>query len=87
MGSIATTTIPTSTSAIVLRQFNEPVKLETVSLSSLRADEALVEVHATGICHSDLHGFDGTFPVLLPHVLGHEGIFHIFYPPQGWDTD
>ncbi|KAJ9606268.1 hypothetical protein H2200_009229 [Cladophialophora chaetospira] len=68
-----TTTTPSSTSAIVVRQYGEPPKLETLSLGPLRADEALVEIHATGICHSDLHCLDGVMPKALPNVLGHEG--------------
>lgn len=32
-----------------------------------------VKIHATGVCHSDLHAMDGTVPQMLPAVLGHEG--------------
>jgi Zn-dependent alcohol dehydrogenase len=62
-----------NTSAIVLRKPGEPAKLEQVKLGPLRADEALIEIHATGVCHSDLVCLDGTFPVAPPIVLGHEG--------------
>jgi S-(hydroxymethyl)glutathione dehydrogenase/alcohol dehydrogenase len=34
--------------------------------------EIIVGVHACGVCHSDLSGIDGTFPVPTPIVLGHE---------------
>lgn len=66
-------TVP-STSAIVFRKVGQPMKLESISLQPLLPNEALIEVHATGICHSDLHIIDGTVPAPLPFVLGHEGI-------------
>jgi Zn-dependent alcohol dehydrogenase len=35
--------------------------------------EALVRLHASGVCHSDLNAIDGTAPTTCPAVLGHEG--------------
>ena len=35
--------------------------------------EALVRLHASGVCHSDLNAIDGTSPTRCPAVLGHEG--------------
>jgi Zn-dependent alcohol dehydrogenase len=35
--------------------------------------EALVRLHASGVCHSDLNAIDGTAPTRCPAVLGHEG--------------
>jgi alcohol dehydrogenase len=35
--------------------------------------EALVRLHAAGVCHSDLNAVDGTAPTRCPAVLGHEG--------------
>ena len=35
--------------------------------------EALVRLHAAGVCHSDLNAIDGTAPTRCPAVLGHEG--------------
>jgi alcohol dehydrogenase len=35
--------------------------------------EALVRLHAAGVCHSDLNAVDGTVPTRCPAVLGHEG--------------
>lgn len=47
--------------------------LETLELESPRADEVLVRVVATGICHTDIHCHAGTgMPVPQPIVLGHE---------------
>ncbi|KAK2016756.1 zinc-binding dehydrogenase [Colletotrichum eremochloae] len=52
--------------------------IEPVTLRELRADEVLVEIVASGICHTDLHCGDtaedkGVPGVYYPRVLGHEG--------------
>lgn len=52
--------------------------LEQVTLRDLRPDEVLVEMVASGICHTDLHcgntGAEKEVPgVYYPRVLGHEG--------------
>jgi len=47
-----------------------PFTLEEVELDEPRADEVLVKVHATGLCHTDLT-FKAQVPI--PAVLGHEG--------------
>src|SRR5205807_1564873 len=50
-----------------------PFELREVELGELRPDEVLVEVAASGICHTDLICRDQWIPVPLPAVLGHEG--------------
>lgn len=35
--------------------------------------QVTVRIHATGVCHSDLSAMNGTLPVAVPAVLGHEG--------------
>ncbi|KID95350.1 alcohol dehydrogenase, partial [Metarhizium majus ARSEF 297] len=62
-----------TTTALVLGEINAPFSFETVRLDALRPDEALVEIHASGICHTDLSCADGTLPAFAPAVLGHEG--------------
>jgi aryl-alcohol dehydrogenase len=47
--------------------------LREVELGELRPDEVLVEIAASGICHTDLLIREGTFPTPMPVVLGHEG--------------
>lgn len=47
--------------------------LRPVVLDAPRADEVLVRVVATGICHTDLVVRDGKLPTPFPVVLGHEG--------------
>ena len=50
-----------------------PFALAEVELGDLRDDEILVDVAASGICHTDLICRDQWLPVPLPAVLGHEG--------------
>lgn len=47
--------------------------IETLSIDDPRPDEVLVELVATGICHTDIVMRDGLLPVPTPVVLGHEG--------------
>lgn len=51
---------------------SRPLHLEDVELEEPGWGEALVEVHAAGLCHSDLSVIDGTRPRVMPMVLGHE---------------
>jgi aryl-alcohol dehydrogenase len=59
--------------AAVTEAKGAPFRLEDVELEGLRPDEVLVEVAASGICHTDLICRDQWYPVPLPAVLGHEG--------------
>ena len=61
------------TEVLVLPALKALLRLQTVHLSPLRPDEVLVEIHATGICHTDLSCMDGMLPISTPAVLGHEG--------------
>lgn len=61
------------TTALVANKVNEPLKLETIAVDQLQPDEALVEIHATGVCHTDVSCIDGTLPAQFPAVFGHEG--------------
>ena len=50
------------------------LKLETVQLEGPKAGEVLVEIKATGICHTDAFTLSGDDPEgLFPAILGHEG--------------
>jgi Zn-dependent alcohol dehydrogenase len=44
-----------------------------LELASPREGEALVQMRASGVCHSDLNAIDGTAETPCPAVLGHEG--------------
>lgn len=50
-----------------------PFQIETLDLTDPRPDELLVEVAASGLCATDLHGRDGYYPMPYPAVFGHEG--------------
>ena len=62
------------TRAAVAREAGKPLSLETIDLDGPREGEVLVEVKATGICHTDEFTLSGGDPEgLFPSVLGHEG--------------
>ena len=60
--------------AAVAHQARAPLVIETVQLEGPRAGEVLVEIKATGICHTDEFTRSGADPEgLFPAILGHEG--------------
>lgn len=59
--------------AVVCREVNKPVSVEDVQLEKPRRGEVMVRLVASGVCHSDLSITNGTLPVALPMVIGHEG--------------
>jgi len=60
--------------AAVAYQAGKPLVIETVQLEGPRAGEVLVEVKATGVCHTDEFTRSGADPEgLFPAILGHEG--------------
>jgi S-(hydroxymethyl)glutathione dehydrogenase / alcohol dehydrogenase len=62
------------TRAAVARAAGQPLSLETVELEGPKFGEVLVEVKATGICHTDEYTLSGADPEgLFPAILGHEG--------------
>jgi S-(hydroxymethyl)glutathione dehydrogenase/alcohol dehydrogenase len=62
------------TRAAVARAPGARLSLETVDLEGPKAGEVLVEIKATGICHTDEYTLSGADPEgLFPAILGHEG--------------
>ena len=62
------------TRAAVAHKAAEPLKIEAVSLDGPKAGEVMVEIKATGICHTDAFTLSGEDPEgLFPAILGHEG--------------
>src|SRR5271157_5330027 len=60
--------------AAVAWEAGKPLTIETVQLDGPKAGEVLVEVKATGICHTDKYTLSGADPEgLFPAILGHEG--------------
>src|SRR5438132_14194520 len=60
--------------AAVANKAGAALSIETVQLQGPRAGEVLVEIKATGICHTDEFTRSGADPEgLFPAILGHEG--------------
>ena len=60
--------------AAVARSAGQPLTVEMVDLEGPRAGEVLVEIKATGVCHTDAYTLSGVDPEgLFPAILGHEG--------------
>jgi S-(hydroxymethyl)glutathione dehydrogenase / alcohol dehydrogenase len=60
--------------AAVAHKAGAPLTLETVTLDGPREGECLVEIKATGVCHTDAYTLSGKDPEgLFPAILGHEG--------------
>ena len=58
--------------AAVFREVNKPMEIEEISVSKPGPREVLIRTKAAGICHSDLHFWNGSYPGQVPMVLGHE---------------
>jgi len=62
------------TKAAVAWEAGKPLAIETVELDGPKEGEVLVEIKATGICHTDEFTLSGADPEgLFPAILGHEG--------------
>jgi S-(hydroxymethyl)glutathione dehydrogenase/alcohol dehydrogenase len=62
------------TRAAVALEAGKPLSIETVNLDGPRDGEVLVEIKATGVCHTDEFTLSGADPEgLFPAILGHEG--------------
>ena len=60
--------------AAVARAAGEPLEVDTVQLDGPREGEVMVEIKATGVCHTDEYTLSGADPEgLFPAILGHEG--------------
>jgi S-(hydroxymethyl)glutathione dehydrogenase / alcohol dehydrogenase len=58
--------------AAVLIAPGRPLEIETLSIAKPGPHEVLIRTAACGLCHSDLHFMEGTYPHPLPAVPGHE---------------
>ncbi|MBZ5572110.1 MAG: alcohol dehydrogenase catalytic domain-containing protein [Acidobacteriia bacterium] len=61
--------------AAVVERFREPLVMRELPVPTPGPGQALVEIIASGVCHTDLHAADGDWPVKpnLPITPGHEG--------------
>ena len=61
------------TRAAVFHKPHAPLEIEEVELADLKPEDVLIEIAASGVCHSDAHVYDGFRDWPTPMVLGHEG--------------
>ena len=62
------------TRAAVAWEAGKPLTIEEIEIGGPQAGEVLVEVMATGICHTDAYTLDGLDSEgIFPSILGHEG--------------
>src|SRR5579872_6526733 len=60
--------------AAIAVEAGKPLVVDTVQLEGPKAGEVLVEIKATGLCHTDKYTLSGSDPEgLFPAILGHEG--------------
>jgi len=60
--------------AAVARAAGQPLSIETIQLEGPKEGEVLVEIKATGVCHTDKFTLSGADPEgIFPSILGHEG--------------
>jgi S-(hydroxymethyl)glutathione dehydrogenase / alcohol dehydrogenase len=58
--------------AAVLIEAGQPLQIEQINISNPGPHEVLIRTAACGLCHSDLHFIEGTYPHPLPAIPGHE---------------
>ena len=60
--------------AAVAWEAGKPLSIETVQIEGPKGNEVLVEIKATGVCHTDKYTLSGADPEgIFPAILGHEG--------------
>ena len=58
--------------AAILREVGKPLSIEDVQIGKPGPHEVLIRTVAAGVCHSDVHFWEGSYPYPMPAVLGHE---------------
>ena len=71
--------MPNTMKAAVVRKFGAPLTIEEVPVPAPGANQVLVKIEASGVCHTDLHAANGDWPAKpkLPLIPGHEGVGRI----------
>jgi S-(hydroxymethyl)glutathione dehydrogenase / alcohol dehydrogenase len=60
--------------AAIANKAGDPLEVASIDLEGPKAGEVLVEIKATGVCHTDAYTLSGADPEgLFPSILGHEG--------------
>src|SRR6266571_4907952 len=62
------------TKAAIAWKAGQPLTIEEIAIEGPKAGEVLVEIMATGVCHTDAYTLSGADPEgIFPAILGHEG--------------
>ncbi|PJJ96943.1 alcohol dehydrogenase AdhP [Lysobacteraceae bacterium NML03-0222] len=71
--------------AAVVRDFDQPLVIEEVTVPRPGPGQILVKVEACGVCHTDLHAAEGDWPVKPnpPFIPGHEGVGYVVALGEG----
>ena len=72
-----------SARAVVCRELNKPVVVESITVDPPQRGEVMVKLGACGVCHSDLSATNGTIPLPPPLVLGHEAAGEVIAVGEG----
>lgn len=78
--------MPRTAKAVLCRELNKPVVVETISLDGPKRNEVTVKVAACGVCHSDLSATNGTIALPPPLILGHEAAGEVVEVGEGVTT-
>uniref|UniRef100_A0A7E4V5N4 alcohol dehydrogenase n=1 Tax=Panagrellus redivivus TaxID=6233 RepID=A0A7E4V5N4_PANRE len=72
-------TIPKTQKAAIFDSIGSPIEIREIPVPEPGAEQVLIKIAYSGVCHSDLHLWLGDFPVqgTCPLVGGHEGVGHI----------
>jgi S-(hydroxymethyl)glutathione dehydrogenase/alcohol dehydrogenase len=73
----------TEARAVICRKLDGPVVVERITVDSPRRGEVMVKLAACGVCHSDLSAVNGTIPMQLPLILGHEAAGEVIQVGEG----
>jgi NDMA-dependent alcohol dehydrogenase len=72
--------------AVICRELDKPVVVEQITVDSPKRGEVLIKLAACGVCHSDLSATNGTIPLKLPLILGHEAAGEVVEVGEGVDS-
>jgi S-(hydroxymethyl)glutathione dehydrogenase/alcohol dehydrogenase len=72
--------------AVLCRELNKPVVVETITVEGPKRGEVTVKLGACGVCHSDLSATNGTIPMPPPLILGHEAAGEVVEVGEGVST-
>src|SRR5260221_3843245 len=72
-----------TTKAVLCRELNKPVVVETIGVDGPKRGEVTVKIAACGVCHSDLSATNGPIPLPPPLVLGQQGAGEVVEVGEG----